>query len=559
MNFYKFLLVSAVIFFGVLGLAKSSWAADFYVAQNQVGANDGSNCSNARSVSWFNTASNWANPKQAGKVGPGDTIHLCGTFTFAANDSTNGILKIPGSGSDGSPVTILFEDGAKLQSPQFSTNGAIFCHWYWGCHGNVIIDGGTNGIIENTDNGTGLAYHAASTGVVVSGWSSLQTTSNVEVKNLTIRNIYLNLGSSPEASDTDGQGTMGISIGGNLTNISIHNNIVSNSRIGINGGFDGVTWNNIDIYNNYVSDHCWGMSIAGLRVTSSATNVTIHNNEITGWLNWQCPANAKYCTDKTDVYHTDGIITWSGNNEGTPVYAPLIYNNYIHGNLGNGSPTGFIYCTVGNPIANTTPGSECIIFNNLLVGEDGGVGRVWFGGNTENNKLYNNTFIGMSSNPSSTFNPCIISSSLGGDIYKNNICINFSQVFATQWAGDPATIISAMDNNIFYNFNTPNPNRLYFGSGYAYSLAQWRALGRDVNSVTTNPLLDSSYKPTVGSSAINAGADLSSVGITALNSDKAEVTRPQGSAWDIGAYEYAAASPPPDTTPPSPPQNVSVS
>ena len=439
-----------ILFLTIFSLPERSWAADFYMTQTQAGSNDGSSCVNAHAATWFNTAANWANPKQAGKVGPGDTVHLCGTFTFPANDSSNGLLKIPGSGSAGSPITILFEAGAKLQSPQFSTNGAIMCHWYWGCHGNVMIDGGTDGIIENTANGTGLAYHAASTGVVVSGWSNLQTTSNVEVKNLTIRNIYLNLGSSPTASDTDGQSTTGISIGDNLANISIHNNTVSNSRTGIGGTFDGSTWDNIDIYNNYINDHCWGMSIAGLSPSSKATNVKIHNNEITDWLTWQCPADARYCNDKTDVYHTDGIITWSGNIPGTPVYAPLIYNNYIHGNLGNGSATGFIYCTVGNPIANTTSGSECIIFNNLLVGEDAGAGRVWFGGNTENNKLYNNTFIGPSSNPSSTFNPCIISSSLGGDIYKNNICMNFSQVFATQWANDPAQFIAAMDDNAFY-------------------------------------------------------------------------------------------------------------
>lgn len=27
--------------------------------------------------------------------------------------------------------------------------------------------------------------------------------------------------------------------------------------------------------------------------------------------------------------------------------------------------------------------------------------------------------------------------------------------------------------------------------------------------------------------------------------------RPQGSAWDIGAYEFAETAPPPDTTPPA--------
>jgi hypothetical protein len=327
-----------------------------------------------------------------------------------------------------------------------------------------------------------------------------------------------------------------------LSNISIHDNILSNSRTGIGASFDGNTWTNIDIYNNTIADHCWGMSIAGLRPASNATNVTIHNNEITDWTNWQFPV---------DPYHTDGIITYSGNTAGTPVYAPLIYNNYIHGDLGSGSPTGLIYCTVGNPISNSISGSECIIFNNLLV-NTGTVAHtaIWFGSNTKNNKVYNNTIIGAVTN--SSFNPCIISSSLGGDIYKNNICHTFSQVFSTQWGiGAPETFINAMDNNIYYNIGTTTIS----AGGTTYTLAQWQALKYDLSSLTSNPNLDGSYKLQATSPAIATGANLTSVGITALNSDKTGISRPQGAAWDIGAYEYVPGG---DTTPPAAPTGLSV-
>jgi len=38
----------------------------------------------------------------------------------------------------------------------------------------------------------------------------------------------------------------------------------------------------------------------------------------------------------------------------------------------------------------------------------------------------------------------------------------------------------------------------------------------------------------------------------------AGVSRPQGSAWDIGAYEYTGGTPP-DVTPPAAPSGITIS
>ncbi len=48
-----------------------------------------------------------------------------------------------------------------------------------------------------------------------------------------------------------------------------------------------------------------------------------------------------------------------------------------------------------------------------------------------------------------------------------------------------------------------------------------------------------------GSPAINRGANL-----TGFNNDYANATRPQGSAWDIGAFEFGSTAPPSGITPP---------
>ncbi|MDR3559321.1 MAG: hypothetical protein P4L58_02895, partial [Candidatus Pacebacteria bacterium] len=53
----------AMIFFGLFGMAKASYAADFYVAQAAAGSGNGTSCANAYVYTWFNNSGNWANPK----------------------------------------------------------------------------------------------------------------------------------------------------------------------------------------------------------------------------------------------------------------------------------------------------------------------------------------------------------------------------------------------------------------------------------------------------------------------------------------------------------------
>ncbi len=59
------------------------------------------------------------------------------------------------------------------------------------------------------------------------------------------------------------------------------------------------------------------------------------------------------------------------------------------------------------------------------------------------------------------------------------------------------------------------------------------------NGTSANPKLDVNYKPTVNSkSVIDKGVSLENL----FTTDKDGVARPQGSAWDMGAYEYVPVS-----------------
>ena len=107
--FFCLLLLSAP------GTVKAA-AQNLYIAQNAVGSGNGSSCANAKAVSFFNTAANWG--AAATQIGPGTTVHLCGTISSQ--------LTARGSGASGSPITILFESAAKISLPACdSTNGCL--------------------------------------------------------------------------------------------------------------------------------------------------------------------------------------------------------------------------------------------------------------------------------------------------------------------------------------------------------------------------------------------------------------------------------------------------
>jgi hypothetical protein len=86
-------------------------------------------------------------------------------------------------------------------------------------------------------------------------------------------------------------------------------------------------------------------------------------------------------------------------------------------------------------------------------------------------------------------------------------------------------------------------------SGNYYTLAQWQAMSTsyDPNVSTGNPNLNSSYVPQPPSSAIAYGPNLTSLGVTLLDTDMAGNLRPPTGNWDDGAFMYISGAPAPPT------------
>ena len=474
-------------------------ASDVYITQTSAGINSGADCSNAHPVTWFNSSGNWANPKQSGKIGPSDTVHFCGTISTTAT--------VQASGSAGSPVTLLFEPGAKFSAAVWSNaTGAINVS----NKSYLVIDGGSDGVIENTDNGSSLGHKSNSIGILASG------SNNLEIKNLRISNIYVH----SSISDTIDYAADGaIYWQGTQNNVSVHDCVIHDVHWALNYQFGYGSCDGFLIYNNniYNTDH--GVGIGGYGA-NTAKNISIYNNYIHDYANWDTTA---------DAYHHDGIHVYA--NGGAHANLGNIYNNVFGGDTGVNF-TSHIYIEKDSETNN-----DWKIFNNVFLppplGKGSGFGFIAIGSNS-GTEVYNNTILGGCKSTQGCYGILL---SGGNTKVKNNIISGFSTGIVF-YSASPNTI---WDNNLYADIKQIGATVTPYGE-YT-SLASWKSYLQGLNSSNevhaigvSNALLDSSGVPQAGSPAVGAGANLTIVGLPSLNLDKNQAQRPVSGAWDIGAY-----------------------
>jgi hypothetical protein len=488
----------------VVILTSIAYSSEIYITQNTSGAGTGADCANAHSASWVS----------ANATG-GNTYHLCGTFTGAAGAT---MLTVP-SGSAGNTLTVYFETGAVLTSPYWGANGAIYIP---SGSAYVKIDGGTNGVIQDTANGDSLSNQQASNGIYIANGAH-----DVEVANLTIKNQYV---STPGGTGS-GNATNASNIyagAGSLSNISIHNNTLTSAGQGVRIWWNGGTANNINVYSNTISDHRFQIEIASYGLSGSSSNINVYGNDLSGWSNWNT---------SNDYYHLDGIIVYGSAGHPTNVN---IFDNYIHGDfVANG--TAFIYCT-WDGINTGGTSSVCDIFNNVIaISNSNGQGKaIWTGSYTGPHTIVNNTIVGNSSN--GVNNLISVDGTVG--VFKNNL-YTASGSAVSSYASSCCVDITASDYNLYYGLGS-EPFAYNIGaSGTFLTYPQWQSHGFDAHGITGNPNLSSTYSLQTGSAAIGMGTNLTSLcggNLAQLCTDRAGVVRPSTGSWDIGAYQYSSQS-----------------
>jgi hypothetical protein len=476
----------------LLFCAIGAMAEDIYVAQASAGADSGADAANAHSVTWLNTAANWG--AGAGKVSAGDTVHLCGTFTTTA--------VFQAAGTAGNVITFLFESGAKFSKAHWNQSGvngnaAIYANGL----SYIVVDGGSNGLIECTANGTALANQLDCHGVRLDG-----NMTESSVKNLTVTNLYVRTASSADANYI----CNGIYFyHGVFTDCTILTNHTSQSGSGIQ-----VTWDhgttNLLVQGNVCTKSGieFNMGPSGANATNFNTRVV--GNDFSGDLSWS--------GESTIHMNTLHIFSTSTGNQMTGLE---VNGNYFHGNMGT-FPTSLAFFEgyISSPL----------ICNNLFFHDtfSGGNGDLTLKG-ADGARVHNNTF----ANNTSGGNTAIGATEWTGfDKFSatNNVILDYNYAIFDSTVEGGGTALTAADYNLIY----PTTQLFRFNNVSGQSYATWTAAGFNAHGVTTNPSLDSGYAPPVGSSAVDSGANLS----TLFTTDKAGVSR--GALWDIGAYEYAA-------------------
>lgn len=475
-----------------------------YVAEHARGKGRGKSCGNARGVAWFNNPANWQ--RGAGHIRPGVIVRLCGVISSR--------LAAYGSGRVGAPITVYWEPGATLSSPDwggqaaFETNG----------HSYLTLDGGVDGSIQATAEGSGLADQGvASMGIAALGCSGCT------FERLTIENLYRHT----VASDTSVDQTMDNAIRFSGSHVTIAGNTIHDVGWALvadwaSGDADASIHGN-NIYN---TDHAFtsGSGFPG----GSIGPIYFYGNHLHDYANWDTP---------NDSYHHDGIHCFTADNGAGPSHYTgfYIYDNVFGGSTG-ANITAQIFVeggAEGTPCADST--SQIWIFNNVAsVSRD--VYNGIFGVFSGSPHVLNNTLIGPDTGGGGV--AFFSSNSISSEDFRNNVITTANELMAV--SSQVSFASGAPDDNVYANGGN---NAFVCGSSF-YSFGQfssWRqCVGGDWHSRrVSNVRLGAEGAPQRGSAALHAGVNLTPMctgHLAALCRNILGQPRPIRGRWNAGAY-----------------------
>ena len=314
-----------------------------------------------------------------------------------------------------------------------------------------------------------------------------------------------------QTGDSTGEGhAIHQGVSSRATHTLIDNNEITLSN-GTSGGSITVTWADDNIIsNNYVHDTLGNMR--GIQA-GGATNMAVTNNQVrnisrTGiyFGDVQDSQIGNNTVDDVDSSHGNGITVYQGSDN-IDVYKNVVTNSNLNYTMENSS--------------------NVHVYNNIFDGSDvTNYVLVDWGGMSGANTIYNNTIVNSSGSSA-------LQVKGGGSstwVIKNNI-IDGGKV-----TNDTTGVTYA--NNLYTGLSS------FQASRYGWALKSGEFVETNLNLIFTTPS-NQDYTLFSTSRAVDAGLDLSA----SYTDDLLGTTRPQGSAYDIGAYEYVSGIA--DTTAPA--------
>jgi parallel beta-helix repeat protein len=283
------------------------------------------------------------------------------------------------------------------------------------------------------------------------------------------------------------------------------------------------------------SGHRWG----GIKI--SEDDAIVENNIINGEIE-AMDANNVVIRGNT-VYATTNGIFMKGGARNTQ-----IYNNIVH-IVGNTFARGIMAggCSCDTCFWDGTAKYEAYnaaIYNNVVINDNGSsTNSLFMFYSTSNSKIFNN--VGINGRGVQYARSCV-SSGLDhppnhNPVFVNNILVDIA-------GGSSYTAANVTD---FTGTSTINHNNFF---GFSASPSQ-------TNPITGDPLfvdMAADWHLRAGSPAIGSGTVVTlpayPSGILTVQPTKDGVTRPVGSAWDLGIYQKGGAAG--DTTPPVTPVDL---
>lgn len=308
---------------------------------------------------------------------------------------------------------------------------------------------------------------------------------------------------------------------GHTYNEVAYNEIKNVEKKGISGGSIGHGYS--DIHNNLVYwtggytdqiDH--GIVIGG------------HDHKIYNNIVW------------TDTDTGGYAIKFDGESGGADCYGGQIYNNLI---LRWGIGIGVMDCQGSTLIANNTIYNQNAgsIGSTSASGKHGIAVSVGGGGATPNTIVRNN-IIYYPAIGASYAHMLYLNGSCTNTTITNNLFYHSGNNERFRVGGTSALTMSYMENtwsgsggNLFQNNIIANPSF----SGGVHTVSNLPYAGFNINGYPVR----SGLSILANSVAVSSGYNMSAY----FNKDILGVSRPQGSAWDIGAYEYGGTTPTPTT------------